>query len=75
MEIWYDKIIAALVTTIAGGVIFIIRSVTTNTKKIELLEAEMRNRDRERETYLRELEEIRSNLKDLQSLLQQILLK
>lgn len=44
-----ENISTYLVTVIIGGVGWLIRRVITNQKQIELLQSELRNRERQRE--------------------------
>lgn len=72
LETWYKEIIASIVAAIVGSIIFVVRSVTTNTKKIALLEAEIRNRDRQQEMISRETQELKTDIRELRELIQRL---
>ncbi len=65
MEQWINEIVAGVVASVFGAIYWLIRTVLTNNRKIELLELEIKNRDSRREDDRKAVEEIKQEMKDL----------
>jgi len=65
MEQWINEIVAGVVASVFGAIYWLIRTVLTNNRKIELLELEIKTRDSRREDDRKAVEEIKQEMKDL----------
>jgi hypothetical protein len=65
MDEWVGKIIAGLVASVFASIGWLVRTVLTNNKKIDLLQLEIKNRDIRREDDRKAVEEIKQEMKDL----------
>ncbi len=65
MEQWLDKIIAGAVAAVFASITWLVRTVLTNNRKIELLQLEIKNRDLRREEDRKAVAEIKQEMKDL----------
>lgn len=65
MEQWVEKVIAAGVAAVFASIGWLVRTVLTNNKKIEMLEKEISNRDKQREEDRKVVSEIKQDMKDL----------
>jgi hypothetical protein len=65
MEQWANELVASLVASFFGAIAWLVRTVTTNNKKIALLELEIKNRDTRRQEDREAVEEIRQEMKEL----------
>lgn len=65
MDQWVNEIIAGLVASVIGSISWLIRTVLTNNRKIELLQLEIKNRDQRRDEDRKVVEEIKQEMKDL----------
>lgn len=65
MDQWVEKTIAALVATVFGAIGWLVRTVLTNNRKIEMLEKEIATRDARREEDRLAVKEIKEDMKDL----------
>jgi hypothetical protein len=65
MEQWLDKIIAGAVAAVFASITWLVRTVLTNNRKIELLQLEIKNRDQRRDEDRRAVEELKQEMKDL----------
>jgi len=65
MEQWTDKLIAGGITAVIGSIGWLVRTVLTNNKKIELLQLEIKARDARREEDRKDVSEIKSDMKEL----------
>jgi hypothetical protein len=65
MEQWVNEIIAGLVASVFASITWLVRTVLTNNKKIEMLQLEIKNRDHRREEDRKAVEEIKQEMKDL----------
>lgn len=61
--------IAAVVAAIVAGVGWLIRTVFTNQKKIELLEQALSHRDNERKDMRDDITEVKDSVKRIESVL------
>ncbi len=59
------SIISTIVATVAGAVVWLIRRVLTNQSQIELLQSEIKHRDRLREDDREALSEVRDDVKEI----------
>ena len=75
MEQWTDKIIAGAVAAVFGSIGWLVRTVLTNNKKIELLQAEIANRDIRRDEDRKDVSEIKTDMKELRRDFQDFLKK
>jgi len=65
MEQWINEIVAGVVASVFGAIYWLIRTVLTNNRKIELLELEIKTRDSRREDDRKAVEELKQEMKDL----------
>jgi hypothetical protein len=65
MEQWLDKLIAGAVAAVFGAIGWLVRTVLTNNRKIEMLQLEIKNRDQRRDEDRKTVEEIKQEMKDL----------
>ena len=75
MEQWTDKIIAGAVAFVFGSISWLVRTVLTNNKKIELLQLEIANRDNRRDEDRKDVSEIKADMKELRRDFQDFLKK
>jgi hypothetical protein len=61
--------IAAMIAAIVAGVGWLIRTVFTNQKKIELLEQALHHRDEERKDMRGDITEVKDSVKRIESVL------
>jgi hypothetical protein len=65
MDEWLNKIIAGAIASVFASIGWLVRTVLTNNKKIELLQLEIKNRDIRREDDRKAVAEIKQEMKDL----------
>jgi type VI protein secretion system component VasK len=65
MEQWINQIVAGLVAALFTSIGWLIRTVLTNNRKIEMLEKEIAARDDRRKEDRASVEEIKQDMKDL----------
>lgn len=65
MEQWLDNLIAGAVAAVFGAIGWLVRTVLTNNRKIEMLQLEIKNRDQRRDEDRKTVEEIKQEMKDL----------
>lgn len=65
MEQWLNEFVFGLIATVFSAITWLVRTVTTNNKKIELLQLEIKNRDTRRDEDRRVVDEIKQEMKDL----------
>jgi hypothetical protein len=65
MDQWVDKIIAGAIATVFASITWLVRTVLTNNRKIELLQLEIKNRDQRREEDRKAVAELKQEMKDL----------
>lgn len=66
------SLLAGLIATIGGGILWIIRRVLTNQKQIELLQSEIRHRDAIRAGDREVVQEIKNDVKAMRSEISEI---
>jgi type VI protein secretion system component VasK len=72
MEQWVNEIVAGIVATVLAAITWLVRTVLTNNRKIELLEKEISSRDERRKEDRAIVEEIKSDMKDLRKELHEL---
>jgi len=65
MEQWVNEIVAGLIASVFAAITWLVRTVLTNNKKIEMLQLEIKNRDLRRDEDRKAVEEIKQEKKDL----------
>lgn len=60
---YIEHIVSLVITALFGAVTWLIRTVLTNQKKIELLESEIRNRDKTRKEDRETMLDLKADLK------------
>lgn len=65
MEQWVNEIVAGLIASVFAAITWLVRTVLTNNKKIEMLQLEIKNRDLRRDEDRKAVEEIKQEMKDL----------
>ena len=65
MDDYLNKIIAGAIASVFGAIGWLVRTVLTNNKKIEMLQLEIKNRDSRREEDRKDVAEIKQEMKDL----------
>ena len=58
MEQWVNEIVAGLIASVFAAITWLVRTVLTNNKKIEMLQLEIKNRDLRRDEDRKAVEEI-----------------
>jgi hypothetical protein len=67
MEHWINEIITGLVASVFASIAWLVRTVLTNNKKIEMLQQDIANRDARRDDDRKVVDEIKSEMKDLRN--------
>lgn len=62
-----SSLLVAAVTSIGGGVLWLVRRVLTNQKQIEMLQAEIRHRDEMRKADRDAVKEIKDDVKAMRA--------
>jgi DNA-directed RNA polymerase specialized sigma subunit len=65
MDQWVEKVVAGAIATVFGSITWLVRTVLTNNRKIEMLEKEIAARDERRNEDRKVTEEIKQDMKDL----------
>jgi uncharacterized membrane protein (DUF106 family) len=67
MNEYLDRVIYTLIAAVVSGGVWIIRTVTTNNKKVELLQEELKRREITRQEDKKDVEELKSEIKELRN--------